>query len=155
MDLSIHNIPTSKDDIDQPPLARDENMYIAPLGASILICGKSGSGKSTLLANLLMDDRFYKGYFVKTFLFSPTANGDDVQKALNIPKKHVCTDLGQAPSWLETILKCQSKKLEGGGKAAKVDQYCIIFDDEHQGVHKVLLPGPACECNDIHLHATL
>lgn len=129
MDLSIKNIQTSKDDIDQPDLAKDENMYIAPLGSSILICGKSGSGKSTLLSNFLMDDRFYKGYFKKTFLFSPTANGDDVQKSLKIAKKHVCTKLEDAPEWLETILRCQSKKLDGGGKAGKVDQYCIIFDD--------------------------
>ena len=97
-DFQIAKIETSKDAIEQPELAKHENMYIPPLGSSVVISGKSGSGKSTLLANLLLDGRFYgpnplkpKGWFEKIFLFSPTANGDDVQKSLNIPKKYVIT----------------------------------------------------------------
>lgn len=135
-DLSIAPIETSKDAIEQPDLAKHEDMYIPPLGSSVIISGKSGSGKSTLLANLLLDGRFYgpseskpKGWFEKIFLFSPTANGDDVQKALNIPKKYVFTDLEEAAELLDVILNSQQEKLDGACGADKVPQFCIIFDD--------------------------
>jgi hypothetical protein len=134
--LTVAPISTSKDDIDQPPLAKHENMYIPPLGSSVIISGKSGSGKSTLLANLLTDPRFYggggekpKGWFDKVFLFSPTANGDDVQKSLGIPSKYVFTDLDEVPDVLDVILDSQQKKLDDGEGADTVEQYALIFDD--------------------------
>ena len=128
VDLEIKPIETKKDDIKQPRLAEAKEMWIAPLGSSVIICGKSGSGKSTLLVNLLTQERFYKGFFKKTFIFSPTANGDDIQKQLGIPKHRVFTDIDEAPELLEMILESQKKKLEDS-TADKVDQYCIIFDD--------------------------
>lgn len=135
-DLTIHNIPTSKDKIEQPELAEHEDMFIPQLGFSTVISGKSGSGKSTLLTNLFTDPRFYgkseekpKGWFDKIFLFSPTANGDDVQKALGIPKNHVFTDLDEAPELLELILDSQQSKLDKADGADKVPQYAILFDD--------------------------
>jgi ABC-type lipoprotein export system ATPase subunit len=51
--LEIQPVETKKDDIKQPALASDENMWIPPLGSSVIICGKSGSGKTTLLQNYL------------------------------------------------------------------------------------------------------
>lgn len=128
-DMAIKKVETSKDDIKQPALAANKNMYIAPLGSSVIICGKSGSGKSTLLTNFITDERFYKGYFKKVFLFSPTAGGDDVQRSLGIEKKHVYTQLSRAPDLIEVILRTQQEKLDGGNKAGKVDQFAIIFDD--------------------------
>ena len=135
-DLGISKIDTSKDAIEQPALAKDKNMYIPPLGSSVIISGKSGSGKSTLLANLLLDGRFYgpcearpKGWFEKIFLFSPTANGDDIQKSLKIPKKYVFTDLSDAPELLDVILNTQQEKIEEADGADKVPQFAIIFDD--------------------------
>jgi hypothetical protein len=135
-DLTISPIDTSKDLIRQPALATHEMMYIPPLGSSVVISGKSGSGKSTLLANLLRDKRFYgpgpekpKGWFDKIFLFSPTANGDDIQKSLNIPKSQVFTDLEDASELLDLILDSQQKKIDEADGADKVGQYAIIFDD--------------------------
>ena len=128
-DMTINQIKTSKDDIKQPTLAEHKNMYIAPLGSSIIICGKSGSGKSTLMTNFMKDKRFYNGFFKKVFLFSPTAGGDDIQRELGIPRKHVYTSLKKAPQLLEVILRTQQEKLDGGDKAGKVDQFAIIFDD--------------------------
>lgn len=135
-DLSIQPIETSKDKIEQPELAKDENMYIPPLGSSVIMSGKSGCGKSTLLANLLLDGRFYgpseskpKGWFEKVFLFSPTANGDDVQKSLGVDKKYVFTDLSEAAELLDVILDSQQKKLDKAEGAHTVPQYAIIFDD--------------------------
>jgi hypothetical protein len=134
--LEIEQIATSKDKIEQPALAEHEDMFIPPRGSSVIISGKSGCGKSTLLANLMKDARFYgpgpgreKGWFDKIFLFSPTANGDDVQKSLGIPKEHVFTDLDEAPELLEVILDSQQQKLDEAGGADEVEQYAIIFDD--------------------------
>ena len=134
--LDIEQIPTSKDKIEQPELAAHEDMFIPPLGSSCIISGKSGSGKSTLLANLFRDERFYgpgkhtpHGWFDKIFLFSPTANGDDVQKSLGVDKKYVFTDLDEAPELLEVILQSQQKKHDVAEGADKVEQYAIIFDD--------------------------
>lgn len=134
-DLDVTQIETSKDKIQQPELASGD-MIIPPLGSSVIISGKSGCGKSTLLANLLKDKRFYgktkekpNGWFDKIFLFSPTANGDDIQKSLEIPKKYVFTDLEEAPELLEVILDTQQSKLDDADGADKVEQYCLIFDD--------------------------
>lgn len=135
-DLAIRPIETSKDKIEQPELTKHENMYIPPIGSSVIMSGKSGCGKSTLLANLLLDARFYgpseqkpKGWFDKIFLFSPTANGDDIQKSLGIDKKYVFTDLDEAAELLDMILDTQQKKLDKADGADKVPQYAIIFDD--------------------------
>jgi hypothetical protein len=135
-DLSIEPVPTSKDKIEQPELAKHEDMFIPPRGSSVVISGKSGSGKSTLLARLITDGRFYgkspekpNGWFDKIFLFSPTANGDDVQRSLGIDPKYVFTDLEEAPEMLEVILDTQQTKLDEGDGADKVEQYAIIFDD--------------------------
>jgi len=136
VDLSINPVPTSKDKIEQPELAKHEDMFIPPRGSSVVISGKSGSGKSTLLARFITDGRFYgkspekpNGWFDKVFLFSPTANGDDVQRALDIDPKYVFTDLEEAPELLEVILDTQQKKLDDSEGADKVEQYAIIFDD--------------------------
>lgn len=132
--LQIKPIKTSKDDIKQPDLAADENMYIAPIGSSVIISGKSGSGKSTLLVNLLQDERFYKGFFDKIFWISPTANGDDVQKSLAMNEEDkkilkVYTDLDEAPEILDVIHEAQTQELEEKGGADKAPQYAIVFDD--------------------------
>ncbi len=134
--LEIKKLESSKDLIEQPELAKDELKLIPSRGYSIIINGASGSGKSTLLANYAKNPHFFgpsperpKGWFDKIFLFSPTADGDDIQKSLGIPKNHVCTDMDEAPQWLDAIFKAQKNKLEGGGKAHKTPQYWFIFDD--------------------------
>jgi hypothetical protein len=134
--LEIKPVPTSKDKIEQPFLAKDERKIIPPIGSSVIICGKSGSGKSTLLQNLLCDPRFYgksnlkpEGWFNKTFLFAPTGGSDDILKALNIPERHVFTDMSEAPAFLKVIQDSQGRKLKGGGKAHLVEQICVIFED--------------------------
>lgn len=135
-ELAIQPIETSKDLIEQPELAQDELKLIPSRGYSMIINGASGTGKSTLLANYATNPHFFgksekrpQGWFDKIFLFSPTADGDDIQKALGIPKSHVCNDMDEAPQWLSLILKSQKEKLAGGGKAHKVSQYWFIFDD--------------------------
>jgi len=135
-DLEIKLIETSKDKIVQPRLAQDPRKIIPNLGASVIINGKSGSGKTTLLTSYLTLPQFYgkskekpKGWFDEIFWFSPTAGGDDIQKAVGVKKNHVYTDLDEAPELLKVILDSQAEKLDGGGKAHKVPQYAVVFDD--------------------------
>lgn len=135
-ELEIKKLDSSKDLIEQPRLAKDELKLIPSRGYSIIINGASGSGKSTLLANYAKNPHFFgpsperpKGWFDKIFLFSPTADGDDIQKSLGIPKNHVCTDMEEAPAWIDAIFKAQKEKLDGGGKAHRTPQYWFIFDD--------------------------
>lgn len=127
--IPIKLIKTTKDQIKQPDLAKDDNMYIPPIGSSVVISGKSGCGKSTLLANFLTQKGFYHGYFQKVFLFSPTANGDDIQKSLNIPKENVFTDLDEAEEILEVIIENRQRALDEAKSAADVEQWAILFDD--------------------------
>lgn len=128
-DLEIKPLKTNKDKIRQPRLAtEDYNMLIPPVGSSVVFSGKSGCGKSTLLARLLIDSKFYKGYFDETFIFSPTANSDDIQKQMGIPKDNVYTDLDDAVELLEAIQKAQKKLLDEAG-ADEVPQMAVIFDD--------------------------
>ena len=126
MKYLIHPVKTSKDDIKQPALA--EQGIIPKLGASIIISGKSGSGKSVLLYNLMTRKEFYGGAFDRVFLISPTADQDDVQRALKIKPSCIFTDLKEAVAALAVIERLQTAQIEkvGSGKAKKI---CIIYDD--------------------------
>ena len=126
-DLSIKPIPTDKSKIRQPVLAKAG--VIGKLGSSNIMSGPSGSGKSTLLARLLTDKRFYKGYLDAVYLFSPTANGDAIQKEFKIPKHRIITDVEKrGADVLKVILKTQKEQIAKKG-IEKVKQIGIIFDD--------------------------
>ncbi len=117
-------------------IAVNDVSFSVPQGQFVSVTGKSGSGKTTLLTNYLTGPQFYgkceekpDGWFDEIFWFSPTAGGDDIQKAVGVKKHHVYTDLDEAPELLKVILDSQKEKLDGGGKAHKVPQYCVVFDD--------------------------
>ena len=128
MDLSIKPIKTSKDKIKQPDLA--EANIIPKLGSSIIFCGRSGSGNTTLLHNLLIDKRFYgkNKYFKNIFLFSPSAQVDDIQKELDLPEACIFSNLTTAPDAIEKIYHHQMQLVKKLG-ADKAPQICLIFDD--------------------------
>ncbi len=128
MDLKVKPIQTSKDKIKQPELAKKD--IIPKLGSSIIFCGRSGSGKTTLLHNLLIDDRFYgkNKYFKHIFLFSPSAQVDDIQKELQLPEACIFSDLAAAPLAIEKIYNHQMALVKKFG-ADKAPQICLIFDD--------------------------
>lgn len=144
MAYEIKKKETTKDLIANPKDVKDG--IIPPLGSSLLLCGKSGSGKSTLLASLINDDqkRFYTGKFDKIFLFSPTAEGDDIQKQYGIDPKYIFTDLSEAPELLKTIHDTQREKIKKHG-ANKAPQYAIIFDDVI-GDTKFMNSKEFCQC---------
>jgi energy-coupling factor transporter ATP-binding protein EcfA2 len=131
-DLSIKAVKNNrKDKVPQPKLCQAG--ILPPLFTSSLLCGPSGSGKSTLLVKLI---ELYGGketFNGGIYLFSPTAEGDDVQKELNIPEQHLFTeDLNKtAPEALKVIFESQRDKIKKLG-ADKAPRVCVIFDDAIQ-----------------------
>jgi hypothetical protein len=130
MDLDIKKVKTSKDKIKQAKLA---TKYVIPrIGTSSLLNGSTGQGKSVLLANLMTDPRFFGDKvhptFQHRFLISPTAEGDDVQKKLKIPKENTVTDLSEAPEIIDTIIQTQRKLVRDKGNDG-APQVAIIYDD--------------------------
>lgn len=107
---------------------------IPRLGSSTIINGKSGSGKTNLLLNLCLKKEFYgkqkesdkHGYFELTFLFSPTAESDDLSEHLGLDKKRIVTD--DFENKLEHIFEVQERiiKSKGLDKSPKI---LLIFDD--------------------------
>ena len=127
-DYEIRPVATSKDQIRHPPLS--EEGVIPMLNSSILLVGKSGSGKSVLLHNLLTRPEFFGKYkyFSKIFIVSPTAECDDIQKALELPSGCIFTDMEEAATALSKIEDFQAEEIKKKG-SANAGKFCIIFDD--------------------------
>lgn len=124
--LKIKPIPTRKDKIKQPDLAKSD--VIPRINSSMLFIGHSGSGKTTLLANLLKRKDMYKNAFDEVYLISPTAKSDDIQKFLDLEDDHIVDDLKDAPAVLEDLMEEQRGKIETLG-AHKAPLIGVVFDD--------------------------
>ena len=107
---------------------------IPRLGSSTIINGKSGSGKTNLLLNLCLKKEFYgklkpndkHGYFELVFLFSPTAEADDLAEHLGLERKRIVTS--DFENKLEHIFTAQERiiKSKGLDKSPKI---LLIYDD--------------------------
>jgi len=103
--------------------------------SAVIFNGKSGSGKTQLMVNLLTRPQFYgrlspndpkSQYFDLIFLFSPTADADDLVQFLKLPKKRIFS--GFDIDKLDKILDVQDNivKDKGVDKSPKI---LIIFED--------------------------
>lgn len=125
--LEIKALPSSKDKIKNP--TKSEDNWIPRLGNSCLLNGSTGQGKSTLLVNLISDKRFFgDNSFDHKFLISPTAEGDDIQKQLDIQPGATISDLEEAPSALAAIMRNQKREITELG-ADGAPQIALIYDD--------------------------
>jgi hypothetical protein len=107
---------------------------IPRLGSSTIINGKSGSGKTNLLLNLCLKKEFYgklkpndkHGYFELVFLFSPTAEADDLAEHLGLERKRIVTS--DFENKLEHIFTAQERiiKSKGLDKSPKI---LLLYDD--------------------------
>lgn len=123
-DLSIKPLETAKNKIPQRTLMEADVIPRHP--SSVLFNGSSGSGKSTLLLNLLTRPEFYRGYFNKIYLFSPTGGSDDLFKHLKLKKDHIFSDMN--PKDLRKILDDQYAIIEKRG-IDKSPRVLLIFED--------------------------
>jgi hypothetical protein len=131
--LKIIPMKTNKANIKQRELM---NLDIIPRHPSAVIFnGKSGSGKTQLMVNLLTRPQFYgrtkpsdpkSGYFDLIFLFSPTAEQDDLVRFLKLPKKRIIT--GFDTEKLDKILEVQDNLVKDRG-VDKAPKILIIFED--------------------------
>ena len=126
MSLNIQTIASSKDKIKQPKLAAEG--YIPAINTSTILSGRSGSGKSVALANLLTRKDMLGGAFEETYLISPTALGDDIQKSLNIPEENIFTDVLEGIKKMKDILEDNMAIIESVGSEFS-PKICLIYDD--------------------------
>jgi hypothetical protein len=126
MDLKIRKRKSRKDQIKQPDLSEQD--IIPRLGTSTILNGQTGSGKTNLLLNLVTESRFLGDAFDQRYLFSPTAEGDDMQKELKVPKNHVFIDLKKAPKIIGMLDKTQTESVKKVGPV-KAKQVANFFDD--------------------------
>ena len=86
--LTIKEIKIGNKKIKQCPLAEQGILPSHPFRSYII--GASGSGKTNLLLNLLTRDHYYKDYFDRIFIISPTALGlDQSYKELEKKTKYI------------------------------------------------------------------
>lgn len=126
-DLIVKPGKTAKSDLPQSPYMKNEIINKFP--SMLLNVGRSGSGKSTVIEYMLDQPNFLKGFYDKIFMFSPTAEIDDLTKLLKIPKKRMFTDPKESD--LMEILDDQDKLIKRHGIEAvgKQSKVLILFDD--------------------------
>ncbi len=122
-------IPIKSNKSDLPQTKFMKSGVINKFPSMLLNVGRSGSGKSSVVAFLLDKPKFMGDFFDKIFIFSPTAELDDITAALRIPKKRQFTEPEEAD--LDKILEDQKKliKIHGVEKVGKASKVLIIFED--------------------------
>lgn len=127
---------TAKDLIKQPKISKDE--VLPKIHFSMLIIGSSGSGKSVLAYNII--SKWYNGFYDMVLLISPTGiffdklltfclgKTDDIQKALDLPKNRVITDMEKAEAAVQMVENVQEEDIKKNGfeNAKKI---LLYFDD--------------------------
>ena len=89
--FAVKKLPTKKSQLPQTEFMAQNIINRYP--SMLLIVGKSGSGKSTVCNYICTAPQFYGGnFFHKVYLFSPTANNDDLVEHLKLTKDHIITN---------------------------------------------------------------
>ena len=133
--LKIIKFETNKSKIKLRPLQEQKIIPAHPF--RLLLVGRSGSGKSMNLCNLMTRPHMYgrtnpnnkkSHYFDLIWLFSPTAECDDLVNHLELDEQKVITEEKLFTPVLEHILKVQKGLIEKNG-LLKAPKICLIFDD--------------------------
>ena len=126
-DLQVQPLATKKTDLPQSKYM--ENGIINKFPSMLLNVGRSGSGKSTVVNYMMTTPNFLKGFFNKVYLFSPTAELDDLAKHLKLKKEFLIT--APTEDKLEKILNEQETLIKRIGieETGRKNKVLIIFDD--------------------------
>lgn len=126
-DLQVKPAFTEKSSLPQTPHMSSGILNRFP--SMLLNVGRSGSGKSTVVNYLMANKNFIGNFYDQVWLFSPTAEVDDLTKLLKIPKKRQI--IRPTESILMKILDDQEKLIKSKGikHVAKKNKVLIIFDD--------------------------
>ena len=125
--LKVKPLPTKKSDLPQSEYMKSDVINRFP--SLLLIVGRSASGKSTVANYICTTPEFYGGFFQDIYLFSPTAEHDDLTKHLKIPKKNMITT--PTPERLDEIIGSQDRKIKDKGIAwvGEHSRVLVILDD--------------------------
>lgn len=109
---------------------------------SLCLVGPKGSGKSNVIIRLIYGNqkpknwskdkpkyyRFYRKFFSKIYVFSPTWRLDPKTKRCKIPEGQIFEDPTQYNEIIETLLGGQQDEIEEEGKE-ETDHILMIFSD--------------------------
>ena len=108
---------------------------------SLCLVSPKGGGKSTLILRLIYGNskpknyskdnkhyRFYRKFFTKIYVFSPTWRLDKKTQRCKIPESQIFEDPSEYYEIIETILGSQSDDIEEDGKE-NCDHILLIFSD--------------------------
>lgn len=106
---------------------------------SLLLVGPKGSGKSNLTLRLLYGNRkpknaknnhhkFYRHFFDKVYIFSPTWRLDPKMQRCKIPDNQIFEESEYYPQTIEEMLKGQAEDIEEDGKE-NTEHALMVFTD--------------------------
>ena len=107
---------------------------------TLLLNGPKGSGKSNVICRLLMGNKrrnkncnhcfhkFYRHYFDKVYVFSPTWNLDDKFKRCKLPDDQVFDEPSMYEDIITEIVEGQAEFIEEESKE-EADEILMIFTD--------------------------
>ena len=108
---------------------------------SLCMVGPKGAGKSTVILRLIYGNqkpkawnqahkhyRFYRKFFTKIYIFSPTWRLDPKTKRCKIPESQIFEDPNEYYEVIETLLGSQQDDIEEDGKD-NCDHILMIFSD--------------------------
>ena len=126
-DLDVKPLHTAKANLKQSPYMKKGIINAFP--SMLLIVGRSGSGKTAVVNWMMTNENFLKGFYDKVYLFSPTAEIDDLTQHLKLKKEFMITKPSEAD--LEKIINDQEALVKRVGleEAGKTSKVLIIFDD--------------------------
>ena len=115
---------------------------------SLMLVGPKGSGKSNSILRMIYGNKkktkckptnthykFYRHYFDKIYVFSPTWELDPKMGRCRIPKDQIFDEPDMYPQVIEQILQGQEEDIAEEGKSG-ADEILMIFSDlaGHRGV---------------------
>jgi GTPase SAR1 family protein len=106
---------------------------------SLMLVGPKGSGKSNLILRLLYGNRkkkdakneyhkFYRHFFDKVYIFSPSWKLDKKMSRCQIPEDQIFEDAGYYPQIIEELLAGQADDIEEDGKE-NAEHILMVFTD--------------------------
>lgn len=106
---------------------------------TLLLVGPKGSGKSNTILRLIYGNKkrcqknsthhkFYRHYFDKIYVFSPTWHLDDKTQRCKIPDEQIFEDPALYTEIITEIIGGQGEDIEEEGKA-NADEILLIFSD--------------------------
>jgi hypothetical protein len=106
---------------------------------SLLLIGPKGSGKSNLILRLLYGNRkpkgatnnhhkFYRHFFDKVYIFSPTWRLDPKMRRCKIPDNQIFEDAELYPQIIAELLEGQADDIEEEGKD-ETEHILMVFTD--------------------------